>query len=116
VAEYVLDTGAHLRARRVRRLLALCQRTIACGALGRASVHFSLVIAGYEHRKAGVAESVIEAVLILWLTLTSLGPTWTRAASPPEHLRHAARCGAKAVPIGSGGPKGSRNGNYKYGL
>src|SRR6195256_5350747 len=32
VAEYVLDTGAHLRARRVRRLLALCQRTIACGA------------------------------------------------------------------------------------
>src|SRR3981189_3285820 len=32
VAEDVLDTGAPLRARRVRRLLALCQRTIACGA------------------------------------------------------------------------------------
>src|SRR5258708_24395532 len=31
VAEYMLDTGAHLRARRVCRLLALCQRTIACG-------------------------------------------------------------------------------------
>src|SRR3981189_3409343 len=30
VAEYVLNSGAHLRARRVRRLLALCQRTIAC--------------------------------------------------------------------------------------
>src|SRR6516225_7287685 len=32
LAEYVLDTGAHLRARRVRRLLALCQRMTACGA------------------------------------------------------------------------------------
>src|SRR5467141_3762978 len=32
VAEYVLDTRAHPRARRVRRLLALRQRTIACGA------------------------------------------------------------------------------------
>src|SRR5258708_14866283 len=30
VAEHVLDTGAHLRSRRVRRLLALWQRTIAC--------------------------------------------------------------------------------------
>ena len=27
----MLDTGAHLRARRACRLLALCQRTIACG-------------------------------------------------------------------------------------
>src|SRR5437899_62066 len=32
VAEYVLDTRAHSRARRVRRLLALRQRTISCGA------------------------------------------------------------------------------------
>src|SRR5258705_13882524 len=32
VAEYVLDTRAHPRARRVRRLLALRQRTISCGA------------------------------------------------------------------------------------
>src|SRR3981189_2556849 len=32
VAEYLFDPGAHLRAQRVRRLLALCQRTIACGA------------------------------------------------------------------------------------
>jgi hypothetical protein len=34
VAEYVLDTRAHPRARRVRRLLALRQRTISCGAPG----------------------------------------------------------------------------------
>src|SRR4029450_13523865 len=32
VAEYVLDARAHPRARRVRRLLALRQRTISCGA------------------------------------------------------------------------------------
>src|SRR5262249_46177107 len=32
VAEYVLDTRAYPRARRVRRLLALRQRTISCGA------------------------------------------------------------------------------------
>jgi hypothetical protein len=32
VAEYVLDTRAHPRARRVRRFLALRQRTISCGA------------------------------------------------------------------------------------
>src|SRR5215469_11485415 len=32
LAEYVLDTGAPLRERRVRRLLALGQRMIACGA------------------------------------------------------------------------------------
>src|SRR5262249_51346657 len=32
LAEYVLDTGAHLRERRGRRLLALSQRMIASGA------------------------------------------------------------------------------------
>ena len=50
----------------------------AAAFVAAASVHFSLVIAGYEHRKAGVAESVIAAVLILALAVTSLGRTWTR--------------------------------------
>jgi hypothetical protein len=50
----------------------------AAAFVAAASVHFSLVIAGYEHRKAGVAESVIAAVLILGLAVTSLGRTWTR--------------------------------------
>lgn len=50
----------------------------AAAFVAAASVHFSLVIAGYEHRKAGVAESVIATVLILGLAVTSLGRTWTR--------------------------------------
>ena len=50
----------------------------AAAFVAAASVHFSLVIAGYEHRKAGVAESVIAAVLIVGLAVTSLGRTWTR--------------------------------------
>ena len=50
----------------------------AAAFVAAASVHFSLVIAGYEHRKAGDAESVIAAVLILALAVTSLGRTWTR--------------------------------------
>src|SRR5947207_493032 len=50
----------------------------AAAFLTAASVHFSLIIAGYEHRKAGIAESVIAAVLILGLVVTSLGRIWTR--------------------------------------
>ena len=50
----------------------------AAAFVAAASVHFSLVIAGYEHQKAGVAESVIAVVLILGLAVTSLGRTWTR--------------------------------------
>ena len=50
----------------------------AAAFVAAASVHFSLVIAGYEHRKAGVAESVIATVLILGVAVTSLGRTWTR--------------------------------------
>jgi hypothetical protein len=50
----------------------------AAAFVAAASVHFGLIIAGYEHQKAGAAESVIAAVLIIGVALTSLGPTWTR--------------------------------------
>jgi hypothetical protein len=65
----------HYMMTRTIRLFLLLE---AAAFVAAASVHFSLVIAGYEHRKAGVAESVIAAVLILGLAMTSLGRTWTR--------------------------------------
>jgi hypothetical protein len=65
----------HYMMTRTIRLFLLLE---AAAFVAAASVHFSLVIAGYEHRKAGVAESVIAAVLILGLAVTSLGRTWTR--------------------------------------
>ena len=65
----------HCMMTRTIRLFLLLE---AAAFVAAASVHFSLVIAGYEHRKAGVAESVIAAVLILALAVTSLGRTWTR--------------------------------------
>src|ERR1700736_649440 len=52
----------------------------AAAFVAAASVHFGLIIAGYEHQKAGVAESVIAAVLIIGLAVTSLDRTWTRRA------------------------------------
>jgi hypothetical protein len=65
----------HYMMTRTIRLFLLLE---AAAFVAAASVHFSLVIAGYELRKAGVAESVIAAVLILALAVTSLGRTWTR--------------------------------------
>src|SRR5260370_32475248 len=52
----------------------------AAAFIAAASVHFGLIIAGYEHQTAGVAESVIAAVLIIGLAVTSLDRTWTRSA------------------------------------
>ncbi len=46
--------------------------------LAAASVHFGVSIAGYEHPKAGVAESVIAAVLLAGLILTWSSDAWTR--------------------------------------
>jgi hypothetical protein len=59
------------------RLLLLFE---AAAFVAAASVHFGVVIAGYEHHKAAVAESVIAAVLIIGVALASLGRTWTRRA------------------------------------
>jgi hypothetical protein len=42
-------------------------------------VHFGVVATGYEHRKAGIAESVIAAVLLAGLAVTWLRPRWVRS-------------------------------------
>src|SRR5215813_3867459 len=54
VAEYVLDTRAHPRARRVRRLLALRQRTISC----RAPVDTALQALRLQARARNIAFSL----------------------------------------------------------
>lgn len=43
-----------------------------------ALVHFGVLIDGYEHREAGVAESVIAVVLLTGWALTWIGQAWTR--------------------------------------
>lgn len=48
--------------------------TFAAAAL----VHVGVGIDGYEHREAGLAESVIGAVLLIGLALTWVRPAWTR--------------------------------------
>ena len=42
------------------------------------SVHFGLLINGYEHHTAGTAERVIALALIVGLALTLIRPQWTR--------------------------------------
>ena len=54
---------------RAIRLLLLVEAAIFLAA---ASVHFGFTLGGYEHRRAGTAESVIAAVLLGGL-LSSLG-------------------------------------------
>ena len=49
-------------------------------ALG-ASVHFGLLMTGYEHSRAGTAESVIAAVLLGGLVVSLIRPLWTRVAA-----------------------------------
>lgn len=68
--------NTHYMMTRTIRLFLLLE---AAAFVAAASVHLNLVIAGYEHRKVGVAESVIAVLLIsLGLAVTSLGRTWTR--------------------------------------
>ena len=44
-----------------------------------ALVHRGQLVAGYEHRQAQTAESVLAAVLLIGLLLIWLRPNWTRA-------------------------------------
>jgi hypothetical protein len=57
------------------RLLLVCETLAFAGA---ASIHFGLLSHGYEHSKAGTAESVIAAVLLIGLVLTLVLPKSTR--------------------------------------
>ena len=45
-----------------------------------ALTHFGVLMDGYQHRKAGTAESVIGIVLLAGLALSWIKPTSTRAA------------------------------------
>lgn len=61
---------------RIRLLLLLEAASFAAAAL----VHFGVLLDGYQHKKAGTAESVIGAVLLLGLAATWIRPAWTRTA------------------------------------
>jgi hypothetical protein len=45
-----------------------------------ALVHGGVLLAGYEHREARIAESVLAIVLFIGLLLTWVRPGWERAA------------------------------------
>ena len=47
--------------------------------IAAALTHFGVLIGGYEHEKAGTAESVIGIVLLAGLALTGILPASTRA-------------------------------------
>jgi hypothetical protein len=58
----------------IRFLLLFEAAAFAAAAL----IHFGAIAAGYEHHKAGVAESVIASVLFAGAIVTWLSPNWTR--------------------------------------
>ncbi len=60
---------------RIRLFLLLEGAVFASAAL----VHFGVLLEGYEHRKAGVAEAVMAAVLLTGLALTRVSPSRTRS-------------------------------------
>lgn len=61
---------------RIRAFLLVEAAAFAAAAL----VHFGLLVHGYQHRQARVAESVIALVLLAGLLLSWVRPTWTREA------------------------------------
>ena len=60
---------------RIRLFLLVEGASFASAAL----VHFGVLFEGTRHRKAGIAESVIAAVLLAGLALTWLRRAWTRS-------------------------------------
>jgi hypothetical protein len=61
---------------RIRAFLLVEAAAFAAAAL----VHFGLLVHGYQHRQARVAESVIALVLLAGLVVSWARPTWTRQA------------------------------------
>jgi hypothetical protein len=47
---------------------------------GAALIHFGVLLAGYEHQKASIAETAISAVLLLAWAIAGVRPQWTRRA------------------------------------
>ena len=48
--------------------------------LAAAAIHAGFLVAGYEHREARIAETVIAAVLLIGAIAASFGPVWARRA------------------------------------
>lgn len=70
-------TGSAVAASKMRLLLLIEAVTFAIAA----SIHFGLLTTtGYEHRAAGIAESVIAAVLLVGIATSWLARTWQRYA------------------------------------
>jgi hypothetical protein len=59
------------------RLLLFEAATYAIASL----VHFGVMIHGFEHDRAGTAEAIIAAVLLVGFAITRLRPGWTRSAA-----------------------------------
>jgi hypothetical protein len=59
----------------IRRFVLFEALTFIVAAL----IHFGVLVTGGEHRRAGIAESVIAAVLVAGLASTYVRPTSTRA-------------------------------------
>lgn len=59
------------------QLFLLCE---AVTFLAAALVHFGVLAAGYEHREAGIAETVIGTVLLAGLIVSWMSPRLTRGA------------------------------------
>lgn len=66
----------------IRAFLLFEAATFVVAAL----THFELLVDDYEHREAGIAESVIAAVLLAGLALTWIRPGWTREAGLVSQL------------------------------
>ena len=47
---------------------------------GAALIHFGVILAGYEHQKASVAETAIAAALLVAWAIACVRPQWTRRA------------------------------------
>ncbi|MFL5576804.1 MAG: hypothetical protein ACJ79S_12625 [Gemmatimonadaceae bacterium] len=60
------------------RTIRLFMLVEAAGFLAAALVHSGMLVAGYEHQRARVAEATIATVLLAGLVLSQLRPEWTR--------------------------------------
>ena len=58
-----------------------------------ALVHAGILVRGYEHRQAAIAETVIAAVLALGLAVSLVAPGWSRAAGSARRRSH---CSARS--------------------
>jgi hypothetical protein len=83
----------HMVARRIRIFLLFEAATFFVAAL----THLGVLVNGYEHREARIAESVIALVLLAGLALSGIRPAWTRKAGVASRpgafvIRDAHRC------------------------